>query len=249
LYLRFGFTDTANALLSVIGCLSALYHKRRTGEGQELWTSLLDGGAMTASDALLVNGEAVPRPRLDAGQCGIDACYRLYPTNDGWIQIAAVKEEHWRGLCAALGLSELIDDPRFADASSRREHRHQLEALLEPCFASRTAIVWSRALDDHGVPNEVPLDSRAGELVLFDADNERLGLVAEYEHPIVGRMRQYGSLIDFSDTPGRIRGAPPLVGEHTREILEWLGYSDDEMEALKADGVVYWPDENYAWTV
>jgi crotonobetainyl-CoA:carnitine CoA-transferase CaiB-like acyl-CoA transferase len=249
LYIRFGMTDTANAMLSVIGCLAALYHQRRTGEGQELWTSLLDGAAMLSSDALLVDGDAVPRARLDADQCGIDACYRLYRTNDGWIQIAAVRQDHFEALCRTLGLPALLDDQRFAAAAARAEHRHQLEALLAPQFATRTAIVWSRLLDDAGVPNEIPRDTNAGEAVLFDADNERLGLVAEYEHPKVGAVRQFGNLIDFSETPGRIAGPPPLVGEHTKDILSWLGYDDEQMRTLKDDGVVYWPDDSYPWTV
>jgi crotonobetainyl-CoA:carnitine CoA-transferase CaiB-like acyl-CoA transferase len=249
LYLRFGMTDTANAMLSVVGCLAALYHQRRTGEGQELWTSLLDGAAMLSSDALLVDGTAVPRPQLDADQCGISALYRLYRTTDGWLQLAAVTQEHWAALCAAVGAPELIDDARFATASARSEHREQLESLLEPRFATKTSIVWSRLLDDAGVPNEIPLDSNAGELVLFDADNERLGLVAEYEHPIVGPMRQFGAFIDFSETPGRVNGPPPLVGQHTREILEWLGHDADDMDALAEAGVVSWPDANYRWTI
>jgi crotonobetainyl-CoA:carnitine CoA-transferase CaiB-like acyl-CoA transferase len=249
LYIRFGMTDTANAMLSVVGCLAALYHQRRTGEGQELWTSLLDGAAMLSSDALLVDGVAVPRPQLDADQSGIDACYRLYRTIDDWIQIAAVEAEQFAGLCRALGRPELIDDARFADRAGRHEHRHQLEALFAPVFATRTAIVWSRLLDDEGVPNEIPRDMNAGEAFLFDSDHERLGLVAEYDHPIVGRMRQFGAVIDFSETPGRIGGPPPLVGEHTKDILAWLGYDDDQMQALKDEGVVYWPDDAYSWTV
>jgi crotonobetainyl-CoA:carnitine CoA-transferase CaiB-like acyl-CoA transferase len=210
---------------------------------------LLDGGSMFASDAVLVDGKAVPRPRLDKAQTGIDALYRLYETQEGWIQIAAVEDEHWQALCAALGVAELADDPRFATRAARSEHRHQLEALLAPRFTTRTAIQWTRALDDAGVPNEIAIDTIAGERALFDADNERLGLVAEYEHPILGRMRQYGNLIDFSETPGLVHGPPPLVGQHTIEILEWLGYSQAEMDALKAEKVVYWPDDDYPWTV
>jgi crotonobetainyl-CoA:carnitine CoA-transferase CaiB-like acyl-CoA transferase len=160
-----------------------------------------------------------------------------------------VKPEHWRGLCAALGLPELADDERFATSAARTEHRQQLEALLAPAFAARTSIVWTRLLDEHGVPNEIPIETKAGERVLFDADNERLGLVVEYEQPVLGRMRQFGNLVDFSETPGEIRGPTPRVGEHTREILAWLGYSDDEMAKLKEDAVVYWPDEHYRWTV
>jgi crotonobetainyl-CoA:carnitine CoA-transferase CaiB-like acyl-CoA transferase len=249
MYYRFGMTDTANAMLSVVGCLAALYHQRRTGEGQELWTSLLDGGAMFSSDATLVNGEPVARPKLDADQTGIDACYRLYETNDGWIQIAAIKPEHWSGLCNALEVPELIDDARFATAADRRDHRQQLELLLAPRFLMKTAVQWTRALDDAGVPNAVAVDTKAGEYVLFDADHERLGLVAEYEHPMFGMMRQFGSLIDFSETPGLVHGPPPMVGEHTREILGWLGYGDDDMTQLKEQRVVYWPDADYGWSI
>jgi len=249
MYYRFGMTDTANAMLSVVGCLTALYHQRRTGEGQELWTSLLDGGQMLASDVLLVDGETAPVPALDKEQTGLGACYRLYETGDGWLQIAAVTQEQWEHLCRGLGVAELIDDPRFADAGGRAEHREELEALLGARFATKTALTWSRLLNDAGVPCEVPVDTKGGELAFFDAECERLGLVTEYEHPILGTMRQFGSLIDFSETPGKIHGPPPLVGEHTREILEWLGHSEAEMDALKAERVVYWPDDAYMWTV
>ncbi len=249
MYYRFGMCDTANAMLSVLGCLMALYHQRKTGEGQELWTSLLDGGAMFASDVFLVDGETQPYPRLDKDQTGLGACYRLYETADGWLQLAAVTEEQWHALCQILRLPELVDDPRFADTKARDEHRAELEALLGKRFKDRTALTWMRLLGDAGVPSELPVDTKGGDLAFFDADNERLGLVAEYEHPILGTMRQYGSLIDFSETPSRARSAPPMVGEHTQEILEWLGYTGAEMDTLKAERAVYWPDENYSWTV
>jgi Predicted acyl-CoA transferases/carnitine dehydratase len=249
LYYRFGMCDAANAMLSVVGSLAALYHQRVTGEGQELWTSLMDGGAVYSSDALLVNGEAVERPRLDHGLHGTDACYRLYETQDGWIQIAAVKESQWTALCGALGAPDLANDARFAVADLRREHRHQLEALLAPRFLHRTSVSWSHALDDAGVPNEVPVDTHCGDLVLFDADNVALGMVAEYEHPMMGLMRQFGELVQFSDAPGHLGGPPPLVGEHTREILEWLGKDAGTIDALKADGVITWPGADYPWVV
>jgi crotonobetainyl-CoA:carnitine CoA-transferase CaiB-like acyl-CoA transferase len=250
MYYRFGMCDTANAMLSVVGCLAALYHQRRTGEGQELWTSLLDGGQMLASDALLVDGERAPLPQLDKDQTGLSATYRLYETGDGWLQIAAVTDAEWRALCERLHLAELIDDPRFADSATRLEHREELGAVLGERFRTKTALTWSRLLADVGVPCEIPLDTRGGELAFFDVDNVALGLVAEYEHPILGTMRQFGSLIDFSETPGVIHGPPPIVGEHTRAVLEWLGHTGEEMDVLKADGVVWWPTEgDYPWTV
>jgi crotonobetainyl-CoA:carnitine CoA-transferase CaiB-like acyl-CoA transferase len=249
LYYRFGMCDAANAMLSVVGCLAALYHQRRTGEGQELWTSLLDGGAVFSSDALLVDGEPVARPRLDQGLHGVDACYRLYETQDGWIQIAAVAEDDWAALCDAVGTPELADDARFAVADLRREHRTELEALLTDRFRTRTSVSWTHALDDAAVPNEIPLDPMGGELVLNDADNVRLGLVAEYEHPMMGLVRQFGELVQFSETPANVSGPPPLVGEHTREILAWLGLDEATIDTLHADGIVASPGGDYPWAV
>jgi crotonobetainyl-CoA:carnitine CoA-transferase CaiB-like acyl-CoA transferase len=106
-------------------------------------------------------------------------------------------------------------------------------------------VSWSLALDDAGVPNEIPLDPKAGEAMLYDADNVAAGLTAEYEHPVLGRLRQFGQLIDFSETPGRIGGPPPLTGQHTRDIMEWLGYDGVRIDELREAGVVYEPDEHY----
>jgi crotonobetainyl-CoA:carnitine CoA-transferase CaiB-like acyl-CoA transferase len=236
LYPRFGMIDASNAMLSAVGALAALYKQRTTGEGQELWTSLLDGGAVMTSDTILTeDGTALPRPKLDKNQYGFDPSYCLYHCQDDeWIQVAAVKPEHWDALCTTAGV-----DATQSRSDAGRE--------LAQAFLQRTALQWSRALDAAGVPNEIPLDPHGGDLMLFDGDNERAGLVVEYEQPLMGRMRQFGELIRFSETPGRIYGPPPRVGEHTKEILGWLGYDGAQMDQLKADGVVTWPDENYAW--
>jgi crotonobetainyl-CoA:carnitine CoA-transferase CaiB-like acyl-CoA transferase len=232
LYYRFGMCDAANALLSIVGVLAALYRKTTSGEGQELWTSLMDGGAVFASDTLLrEDGTPEPRPKLDAGQHGFGWAYRLYETSDGWICIAAAQSDERERFLTAMGI-----DPRL---------RSEPTPALEEAFRTKTAVMWSHALDDADVPNEVAIDVKGGELALFDADAERLGMVADYEHPIMGRMRQFGELINFSDTPGSVFGPPPLVGQHTREILDELGTSAAEQERLKETGVVYWPDDDY----
>jgi crotonobetainyl-CoA:carnitine CoA-transferase CaiB-like acyl-CoA transferase len=229
-------------MLSVVGVLAALLHHERTGDGQELWTSLLDGGAVFASDALVKpDGTPVPRPRLDKGTTGIDPAYRLYETQDGWIQIAAFRNRDFAALCTAMKLEHLLDDDRFATMRSRHEHQGILAKELEARFLNRTSVSWSYALDDAGVPNEIPLDPKGGETMLYDADNVALGLTAEYEHPVLGRLRQFGHLIDFSDTPGRIAGPPPLVGQHTRDIMEWLGYDAARIDELhEAKTVLDW---------
>src|SRR5260370_3225224 len=92
--------DAANAMLSVVGVLLALLHQRRTGEGQELWTSLLDGGAVFSSDTLLDrDGTPSVRPKLDGAQRGFAPGYRLYETDDGRVQECALTEQHWSALC------------------------------------------------------------------------------------------------------------------------------------------------------
>ena len=239
LYLRFGMCDASNALLSIVGVLLALVHRQRTGEGQELWTSLHDGGVIFSSDVWLDStGEPWDHPRLDVDLCGTSALYRLYRTqDDAWICVAAERHEHWRALARVLGAEALADDERFATYDARRRHRTTLEAEL--------ARAWTRLLDDARVPNELPVDTVDGRSTLHDDDNVRLGLVADYEHPLLGAMRQFGNLITFSDTRGSITRPPPLVGQHSREILREAGYRNGDIDALLAGGVVYEPDDKY----
>jgi len=246
LYLRFGMTDTANALVSVVGVLAALYHQRRTGEGQDLWTSLLNGAAVFGSDVFLVDGEPGPvRPGLDTAQMGVSPCCRLYQTQDGWLQVAALGPGQWERLCGVLARP---DFERFETFGARVAARAEIEAALEPVFLTRTAVEWFHALADAGVDAEVSVETNDGEAVLHDADNERLGLVAHYPHPILGKLRQFGTLIDFSESPTGPYGPPPRVGEHTRPIMERLGYSSDEIDDLLARGIVYEPvEEDYRW--
>jgi crotonobetainyl-CoA:carnitine CoA-transferase CaiB-like acyl-CoA transferase len=247
LWYRFGMGDTTNAFQTVIGVLLALYHRRKTGQGQYLWSSLLNGGAFCGLEGFLTQEgtKAPPRPKLDKELTGISATYRLYQTIDGWLQLAAVKQNHFEALCQVLGKPTLKDDRRFATEEARTTHRKELEAELEPVFKSRTSKEWNILLDGAGVPNEIPVDTNDGETILFDEENVRLGLVAEYAHPTMGLMRQFGHLIFFSRTPGNIQGPPPLVGENTRDIMRWLGYSEKTIEEYKAKNVIYYPDENY----
>ena len=239
LYLRYGMCDTSNAMLSVVGILIALVHRQRTGEGQELWTSLHDGGILFSSDVWLgPDGSPWERARLDRGQHGLGPGYRLYRAqDDAWICVAAVTDAQWRALCSVTGAGDL----------SRRDGRASVEGVLERRFATRTALAWHRALDAVGVPNEIPVDSLDGDAFLHDADNERLGLVADYDHPLLGRLRQFGKLFDFPLTPYQPSTPPPMVGQHTREVLRELGLRDGDVDALVAARAVYEPDDAYRW--
>ena len=246
LYLRFGMTDTANAMVSAVGVLAALYHQRRTGEGQDLWTSLLNGAAVFSSDVFLAGGEPGPvRPGLDRNQTGVSPCYRLYDTQQGWIQVAAFGPGQWPQLCRLVGRSDL---EIYDTVEARIAARSEIEPVLEHAFLERTAVAWQADLSGAGVAAEVSIDTNDGEIPLHDADNERLGLVAEYPHPTLGRVRQFGTLIDFSESPTGPYGPAPLAGEHTRQIMERLGYSTVDIDALLERGVIYEPTEEYRWT-
>lgn len=250
LYIRMGMCDTGNALLSVLGVVVALYRRGAGGGGQSVTTSLLNAGAVFSSDVYLVGDGPVGYPRLDKDQTGLGPLYRLYRTFDGWIQIAAVRSGGFEAMCRVLGVEDLPADPRFSTAQARQRNRDELEATLAPVFAARTSQQLHLALDAAGVANEIPVDTVGGESVLHDDENIELGLVVAYEHEIFGTMRQFGQLIDLSETPGRIAGPPPMVGEHSREVLEWAGLPADEIDRLKRDGIVYWPEDgvDYPWS-
>ena len=243
LWYRFGHGDTANAMSSVVGVLLALYHRKRTGQGQSLWTSLLHATALWGSGSYMdADGNGPPLPRFDRRQTGLDALYRLYETQAGWIQVAAVGPEQWVAFCRAIGRVDLVDDARFATADDRARNRAALEAEIEPVIARATALQWRRRFDAAGVPSEVSVDTADGETILFDEEMVDLGLVAVTRHVQHGALRQVGQLVTFGATPGRITHAPWIPGQHTVEILRELAYEDEDIALLRKQGVVDFPE-------
>ncbi|MGE0795661.1 MAG: CoA transferase, partial [Acidimicrobiia bacterium] len=192
---------------------------------------------VAGSTYLTEDGASNPPP-MNKSQTGLSALYRMYETIDGWIQVAAVKEQEWPAFCRVVGRPELETDPRFDTPASRYENRLELEALLEPVFMTLTALQWRRLFDAAGVPAEMVIKTYDGETVLFDEENLRLGLISETQHSTAGRLRQVGQLMRFSDTPSVVQRPPFVRGEHTLEIASWLGYSDEEIKDLLARGIL-----------
>jgi crotonobetainyl-CoA:carnitine CoA-transferase CaiB-like acyl-CoA transferase len=225
--------DTGNSMQVVCAVTEALLHRRRTGEGGFCHTSLLNAGALFNSANFLTPAGPSKRRRQNKTQTGTGPDDRLYQAADGWIQVCALRAEEWAALCRAMGLGAAAPDG-------------EAEAALEAAFrALPVEEAWAR-LDRAGVPAEVSRDTYDGmKGFLFEPELFELGLVSEYEHPNMGKMRQFGHTIFFSETPGKIQGPPPLVGQHTVEVLESLGYDRARIEALHAAGVVDWPDAEY----
>jgi crotonobetainyl-CoA:carnitine CoA-transferase CaiB-like acyl-CoA transferase len=130
-----------------------------------------------------------------------------------------------------------LTTPEFATAEDRQRNAAALGAHLENVFASKSAGELFRALNDAGVPCEVTHKRRVIEL-FDDANLREKGWLATYQHPLIGRVDTTGLLFDFSETPGRLWGPAPLVGQHSREILTQLGYDKTRIDGMVAAGIV-----------
>jgi crotonobetainyl-CoA:carnitine CoA-transferase CaiB-like acyl-CoA transferase len=162
----------------------------------------------------------------------------LYETADGWLCLAAVTEAHWQALVHALGHAELSTDARFATPQSRAGNDRALIGVLDTVFAAKSASDWFALLDEHGVPCEIS-DEQFADRFFDDPEMIAAGRVVTYDHPELGRFDHAGLQIDFSATPGRVWGPPPLVGQHTREIMREFGFVEAEIDALCADKAVF----------
>lgn len=149
-----------------------------------------------------------------------------------------IDEWQWKALADVLPHPGLVDDERFTDARHRQANDAVLCALLESVLKTRTVGEWFQLFDEVGVPCEIANPSFGREIFL-DPIMRELGLIVEHQHPKLGRFEQFGTTIDFSVTPAVVQGPPPIVGQHTREILQQHGFSAGQIEDLFASGVVF----------
>jgi crotonobetainyl-CoA:carnitine CoA-transferase CaiB-like acyl-CoA transferase len=232
--------DTGNGFLSAIAIIQALYHRERSGEGQFCDTSIVNAHLLNSSYALTrSDGSGFERPHIDGQQFGYSATHRLYETAAGWLCLVLATGAHWERFCSAAGLAELRAEARFATAAARAHNDAELARLIAAKMREQTAAEWFAALDAAQVPCEI-CDPEFSRRLHDDAEFKKRGWVASYPHPFVGRLDQIGLLFDFSDTPGRVQGPPLIVGQHSREILAELGYSQEQIAELVKDCVLAW---------
>jgi crotonobetainyl-CoA:carnitine CoA-transferase CaiB-like acyl-CoA transferase len=228
--------DIITGMYASIAVCAALAHRAETGIGQHLDLALLDSQiALLAyqNTNYFATGSA---PKRIGNLHPNIVPYQPFKTADGDVILACGNDNLFRKFCEAAGCAELAGDPRFADNGKRVHNRAELTRLLHEVFARRSTREWVELLEAAGVPNG-PINDVAQ--VFEEPQVKARGIKVELEHPVAGRLPTVASPMRFSATPVEYKLAPPLLGQHTEEILRGLLQLDDAAIAkLRADGTI-----------
>jgi formyl-CoA transferase/CoA:oxalate CoA-transferase len=227
--------DLVAGMWATIGILAALHERGRTGQGQWVDISLLDGSVSWltyVSSGYFASGD-VPR-RYGSAHPTI-APYQAFGTADGFVMIAVGNDGLWRRFAAALERPDLLADERFTTNPGRVEHRDILVPLLEEVLRTRGTQEWVTILDAAGVPVG-PIQTV--DQALADPQVLARGMVAELDHPRAGPLKVVGCPVRLTRTPPRMLTAPPLLGQHTDDVLAGLGLNAEEIGRLRDAGAV-----------
>jgi formyl-CoA transferase/CoA:oxalate CoA-transferase len=228
--------DLASGLHATIGILAALEARHRTGRGQHVDVSMLDGQIGLLSYQAQIHWATGGDPRRMGNAHPNLTPYETYAAKDGHFNIAVGTDAMFVAFCAGIGRAELAGDARFATNAARVKNRVELGALLAPIFAARTVEEWLGLCDRAAIPaGRIQTVSQA----LAHPQLAARGTVRALPHPKAGSVNVVGLPFRLSDTPAGPRRAPPLLGEHTDAVLEELcGLGAEERARLRADGVI-----------
>jgi formyl-CoA transferase len=228
--------DLFTGMYAASAILAALFHRERSGQGQHIDLALLDAQvAMLAnlSAAYLASGR-VPGRMGNAHQAIVP--YQVFRASDAFLIVAVGNDAQFARLCEVAGLASLATDARYATNPARVSHRDELVAIIAGRLATRPAAEWLAALEAAQVPCG-PINDLAQ--VFEDPQVLHRGMVATLDHPAAGQVRVVANPVRFSATPARSGRAPPLLGEHTAEILGGLlGLSAEDLKDLRQRKVI-----------
>jgi crotonobetainyl-CoA:carnitine CoA-transferase CaiB-like acyl-CoA transferase len=226
--------DVLTGLNAAVAILAALHRRSQTGEGELIEISLLESAfaaLVNVAAGALVTGEEAQRygnahPSI--------VPYQRFGTADGSLAVAAANDGLYRNLCAAVGRPDLAADERYATNDARVANRRSLVAELEAVFGERKTDEWLRVLLDAGVP--------AGEIRGVRTAIENAGATTDVDHPTAGMLPLVNAPFSLAQASLRSPVAPPLLGEHTAEVLAELGVDDKRLAALERRGVIARPN-------
>jgi formyl-CoA transferase len=227
--------DLSAGLLAAQGVLVALLERERSGEGQWVHTSLLQ--AMIAmldfqATRWLIDKEIPPQAGNNHPTSIPTGTFRV---KDGYLNIAAGGQHMWKRVCSALDAPELYEDPRFVTPGKRSKNRDDLTLVLEAKLQTKTAAEWVEILNAAGVPSGPILTI---DQVFANEQVQHLGIATPLSHPYLGSIHVSGLPTTLSRTPGAIRTPAPEKGEHTEAILRELGMRSEDIQQLRAAGVI-----------
>jgi formyl-CoA transferase len=226
--------DLVTGLYASQAVLAALMRRERTGVGGRVDVSMLDAMAslLTFNAGMyFASGES---PKRRGNVHPTISPYETFQASDGWINLGVANDKFWSLFCDVIGGKDLEADPRFRTAPQRAANRADLVGILRPIFAGRTRAEWLAVLRGAGIP--AGIISRVGEVCEAPQLVER-GMVQSAPHPVAGDVRFVARPVRFEDRPPAPSTSPPLLGEHTGEVLsEWLGWDADAVEKAAGAG-------------
>ena len=225
--------DIGCALFAIYATLAAYIGAKNTGQGQYVDAALFDAAmAFSVWDICDYWGTGKPPEPLGTAN-KMTAPYQAMACSDGWFVMGANNQKLWTQLCKLMGREELLEDARFSTIALRLANRAALQEELEKTFKLKPKDYWVDTLLAHGLP--------AGPILsypeAFESEHAKArGMRMEIDHPVEGKAPNIGFAVKLSATPQQVRRHPPLLGEHTDEVLRELGLSDGERERLRAAG-------------
>ncbi|MFM9882742.1 MAG: CaiB/BaiF CoA transferase family protein [Burkholderiales bacterium] len=227
--------DMTTGFLGALAIVSALHTRNREGQGGQLDVNMYNCALMFQSTGIASYLSSGEFPAKTGSAAPYSAPNEAIPTKDGWIMIAAYHEDRWKALCLLIGQPELIDHPQFADSPRRVANRAKMVAHLAKTFCTRTTAEWQGLLEASDI---IAAPIAAYDAVTTSPQVAHNNAIVTMQHPVAGEVRMPGFLLGDRDSAARVHAPPPVIGEHTREILAAFGYAGGQIDALLAAGVV-----------
>ncbi len=227
--------DICAGMFAAYGIVAALYRRAMDGRGEYIDASLLDGqvALLTYMGGYYLATHQQPE-RMGTGHPTI-VPYQMFKAKDDYFVVAVGNDGIWRRFCGAVGLRDLMDDLKFRTNPDRVRNRDLLLPVLEEVFSREPASHWLSVLDEADVPCG-PVNTL--DRVFNDPHVQGRGMVVKLSHKSAGEIRVTGVPLKFSRRPGAVTRPPPMLGEHTEEILKEIGYTKDQIDEFRSKGVV-----------